>query len=179
MTIVHIEDTIYGVLIGSKGVGFTMRCPYCFHDSTRVIESRSTEEVVRRRRECDSSDCQRRFTTYEKVEMAPLLVVKKDGKREEFSREKLLRGIIRACEKRPITVEEIETLVDAVEREVRRDYEKEVPADIIGEKSMDKLRTLDGVAYVRFASVYRQFKDVETFAQEVLGLLNQDKGERQ
>lgn len=150
----------------------TMNCPYCSHDSTRVIESRSTDEAVRRRRECDNPECQRRFTTYEKVEMAPLLVVKKDGKREEFSREKLLRGIIRACEKRPIAVEEMDSLVDAVEREVRREFEKEVPADRIGEKAMDKLRTIDGVAYVRFASVYRQFKDVETFAQEVLGLLN-------
>ncbi|TCP53279.1 transcriptional repressor NrdR [Tumebacillus sp. BK434] len=149
-----------------------MNCPYCSHDSTRVIESRSTDEAVRRRRECDNPECQRRFTTYEKVEMAPLLVVKKDGKREEFSREKLLRGIIRACEKRPIAVEEMDSLVDAVEREVRREFEKEVPADRIGEKAMDKLRTIDGVAYVRFASVYRQFKDVETFAQEVLGLLN-------
>lgn len=149
-----------------------MNCPYCSHDSTRVIESRSTDEAVRRRRECDNPECQRRFTTYEKVEMAPLLVVKKDGKREEFSREKLLRGIIRACEKRPIAVEEIDSLVDAVEREVRREFEKEVPVDRIGEKAMDKLRTIDGVAYVRFASVYRQFKDVETFAQEVLGLLD-------
>ncbi|ASS76129.1 transcriptional regulator NrdR [Tumebacillus algifaecis] len=155
-----------------------MRCPYCFHDSTRVIESRSADEAVRRRRECDNVACQRRFTTYEKVEMAPLLVVKKDGRREEFSREKLLRGIIRACEKRPIPVEEIEALVDSVEREVRREYEKEVPVDAIGEKAMDKLRTVDGVAYVRFASVYRQFKDVETFAQEVLGLLKHDKEDR-
>jgi transcriptional repressor NrdR len=150
-----------------------MNCPYCLHSSTRVIESRSTDDAVRRRRECENPECQRRFTTYEKVEMAPLLVVKKDRKREEFSREKLMRGIVRACEKRPIAVADVEVLVDQVERDIRREFEKEVPAEIIGEKVMDKLRDLDGVAYVRFASVYRQFKDVETFAQEVLGLLNQ------
>jgi transcriptional repressor NrdR len=164
--------------LARREFAYTMKCPYCSNDNTRVIESRSTDEAVRRRRECDNPECQRRFTTYEKVEMAPLLVVKKDRKREEFSREKLLRGIVRACEKRPITVEEIERIVDDVEREVRREFEKEVPVEVIGEKVMEKLRALDGVAYVRFASVYRQFKDVETFAQEVLGLLNQDKGVR-
>jgi transcriptional repressor NrdR len=145
--------------------------------SSRVIESRSTDEAVRRRRECENPDCQRRFTTYEKVEMAPLMVIKKDKKREEFSREKLLRGLLRACEKRPIAVDEVEELVDLVERELRREYDKEVPVEAIGEQVMDKLRDLDGVAYVRFASVYRQFKDVETFAQEVLGLLT-TKGEQ-
>ncbi len=155
-----------------------MKCPYCSHDSSRVIESRSTEEAIRRRRECDNAECQRRFTTYEKVEMAPLMVVKKDKKREEFSREKLLRGVIRACEKRPISVDQIEELVDLAEKEIRRDFEKEAPVEAIGEKVMDKLRVLDGVAYVRFASVYRQFKDVETFAQEVLSLLNPEEAGR-
>jgi transcriptional repressor NrdR len=151
-----------------------MRCPYCSHDSSRVMESRSAEEAIRRRRECENPECQRRFTTYEKVEMAPLMVIKKDRKREEFSRDKLLRGLIRACEKRPISVAEIEQLVDVAEREIRREFEREVPVEAIGENVMDKLRNLDGVAYVRFASVYRQFKDVETFAKEVLGLLKQD-----
>lgn len=155
-----------------------MKCPYCLHGSSRVIESRSTEEAIRRRRECENTDCQRRFTTYEKVEMAPLMVIKKDKKREEFSREKLLRGIIRACEKRPIAVAEIEELVDQVEKDIRRDHEKEVPAEQVGELVMDKLKHLDGVAYVRFASVYRQFKDVESFAKEVLGLLNQEEANR-
>jgi transcriptional repressor NrdR len=154
-----------------------MKCPYCSHMSSRVIESRSTDEAVRRRRECENPECQRRFTTYEKVEMAPLMVIKKDKKREEFSREKLLRGLLRACEKRPITVDEIEMLVDLVEKKLRSDYDKEVPVEAIGEQVMDKLRDLDGVAYVRFASVYRQFKDVETFAKEVLGLLT-IKGEQ-
>ena len=153
-----------------------MKCPYCVHSSSRVIESRSTDEAVRRRRECENPECQRRFTTYEKVEITPLMVIKKDKKREEFSREKLLRGLLRAAEKRPISVEEIEKLVDQVEKQIRIEFEKEVPVEAIGERAMDKLREIDGVAYVRFASVYRQFKDVETFAQEVLGLLNHDGG---
>lgn len=155
-----------------------MKCPYCSHASSRVIESRATDEAVRRRRECENPECQRRFTTYEKVEMAPLMVIKKDKKREEFSREKLLRGLLRACEKRPIAVDEIEKLVDHVEKKLRSDFDKEVPVEEIGEQVMEELRDLDGVAYVRFASVYRQFKDVETFAQEVLGLLTQKKGEQ-
>ncbi|MBL0388423.1 transcriptional repressor NrdR [Tumebacillus sp. ITR2] len=148
-----------------------MKCPYCAQANSRVIESRATDEAVRRRRECENQDCQRRFTTYEKVEMAPLMVIKKDKKREEFSREKLLRGLLRACEKRPIAVDEIESLADHVEKTLRREFDKEVPVEAVGEQVMDRLRDLDGVAYVRFASVYRQFKDVETFAQEVLGLL--------
>lgn len=152
-----------------------MKCPYCSHASSRVIESRSSEEAIRRRRECENAECQRRFTTYEKVEMAPLMVIKKDKKREEFSRDKLLRGVIRACEKRPISVDQMEELIDSAEKEIRREYEKEVSVEEIGEKVMDKLRHLDGVAYVRFASVYRQFKDVETFAQEVLSLLNTEE----
>jgi transcriptional repressor NrdR len=153
-----------------------MKCPYCSHSSSRVIESRSSDEAVRRRRECENTECQRRFTTYEKVEITPLMVIKKDKKREEFSREKLMRGLLRAAEKRPVSVHEIEQLVDLVEKQVRSEFEKEVPVEAIGERAMDKLREVDGVAYVRFASVYRQFKDVETFAQEVLGLLNHDGG---
>lgn len=152
-----------------------MRCPFCQYPNSRVIESRASEDhsTIRRRRECES--CMKRFTTYEKVEMAPLMVIKKDRRRDEFSRDKLLRGVLKACEKRPIPMEKIESLVDQVERELRADYEKEISSEKIGEKVMEKLRQLDGVAYVRFASVYRQFKDVETFANEVLGLLKQDK----
>ena len=157
---------------------YSMKCPYCAHDSSRVIESRSAEEAIRRRRECDNADCQRRFTTYEKIEMAPLMVVKKDKKREEFSRDKLLQGLIRACYKRPISAAQIDALTDEVEREIRREYEKEVPAAMVGERVMDKLKHIDGVAYVRFASVYRQFKDVETFAKEVLGLLTHEEENR-
>lgn len=152
-----------------------MRCPYCHHPDSRVIESRASEDhtTIRRRRECEA--CLKRFTTYEKVEMAPLMVIKKDKRRDEFSREKLLRGVLKACEKRPIPMERIEALVDEVERELRGNFEKEVSTQVIGEKVMEKLRAMDGVAYVRFASVYRQFKDVETFAQEILGLLNQNR----
>jgi len=150
-----------------------MRCPYCQHENSRVIESRTSDDhtSVRRRRECENKDCTRRFTTYEKVEMAPLVVVKKDRKREEFARDKLLRGMIRACEKRPISIEMLEASVDRIEREVRTDYDREVPSTVLGEKVMSELFTLDGVAYVRFASVYRQFRDVETFAKEVLALV--------
>jgi transcriptional repressor NrdR len=154
--------------------GSVMRCPYCYHPHSRVIESRASEDhtAIRRRRECEN--CMKRFTTYEKVEMAPLMVIKKDKRRDEFSREKLLRGVLKACEKRPIPLERIESLVDQIEQELRAEYEKEISSEKIGEKVMDKLRQIDGVAYVRFASVYRQFKDVETFANEILGMLNKN-----
>lgn len=149
-----------------------MRCPYCHNTDSRVLESRASEDhtTIRRRRECPG--CLKRFTTYEKIEMAPLLVIKKDNRREELSRDKLLRGILKACEKRPIPIEQIEAVVDTIERELRSEFEREVPAERVGEKVMDKLRNLDGVAYVRFASVYRQFRDVESFAQEILGMID-------
>lgn len=152
-----------------------MRCPYCHNNDSRVLESRSSDDhsTIRRRRECPA--CLKRFTTYEKVEMVPLMVIKKDNRREEFSRDKLLHGIWKACEKRPIPVELVEHAVDAIEREIRAEFEREVPAEQIGEKVMEKLRDLDAVAYVRFASVYRKFQDVESFAQEILGLLGTDK----
>lgn len=152
-----------------------MRCPYCHHTDSRVLESRTGEDhsTIRRRRECPV--CLKRFTTYEKIEMAPLLVIKKDNRREEFSRDKLLRGILKACEKRPIAIETVEEAVEEIEREVRSEFEREVPAERIGEKVMGRLRDLDGVAYVRFASVYRQFRDVESFAQEILGMLGSKK----
>ncbi len=150
-----------------------MRCPFCQAQDSRVLESRASEDqsTVRRRRECIA--CQRRFTTYERVELTPLMVVKKDRSREEFDREKVRRGIARACEKRPITSEQIEGLVDAVERELRAEFEREVAAAEVGGRVMNLLRELDGVAYVRFASVYREFRDVQTFAQEILQLLHQ------
>jgi transcriptional repressor NrdR len=152
-----------------------LKCPYCHHETSRVLESRTSEDgtTVRRRRECFNQNCMRRFTTYEKVEMSPLMVIKKDRKREEFSREKLHTGIRKACEKRPIPMETIDQMVDEVEREIRFEFEREVPAETIGMKVMNILREVDGVAYVRFASVYRQFRDVETFAKEILSLLNQ------
>ncbi|PWI58913.1 transcriptional regulator NrdR [Sulfoacidibacillus thermotolerans] len=149
-----------------------MRCPFCQALDSRVLESRANDDqyTVRRRRECVA--CQRRFTTYERVELSPLLVVKQHRTREEFDRAKIRRGIARACEKRPISSSQIEELVDEIERQLRTEYEREVPAADIGVKVMQRLRTFDGVAYVRFASVYREFRDVETFAKEVLQLLN-------
>jgi transcriptional repressor NrdR len=138
------------------------------------LDSRPTDEAsaIRRRRECAS--CEERFTTYEKVEKTPFVVVKKDGRRESFDREKVLRGILVACEKRPVALEDIERLVDEVERELRSSYEREIESSAIGKLVMERLRELDEVAYVRFASVYRQFKDLETFRQELDRLLESD-----
>ncbi|MBL7068906.1 MAG: transcriptional repressor NrdR [Candidatus Omnitrophica bacterium] len=148
-----------------------MICPYCGSRDHKVIDSRSSEEgkAVRRRRECVK--CERRFTTYEYVEESRLMVIKKDGRRENFDRKKLLGGIITACEKRPISTERIEKLVDDIERTIQRKYDKEVQAKEIGEVVMSKLHRLDEVAYVRFASVYRQFKDITQFMKEVKHLL--------
>jgi len=153
-----------------------MKCPYCGYDEDKVIDSRSSAEghSVRRRREC--LKCEKRFTTYEYIEQIPLLVVKKDSKRESFDRNKILSGIIKACEKRPISIEKIEDTVSSVERIIMRKYEKEVPSAVIGEIIMEKLAALDDVAYVRFASVYRQFKDVNQFMKELKDIL--DKGGR-
>jgi transcriptional repressor NrdR len=137
-----------------------MRCPYCKSGDTRVLDSRSTEErdAIRRRREC--ADCNRRFTTYERIEDVPLWVVKKDGRRELFSREKLLRGIMKACEKRRATLETISALVDEIVHALKDATSSEVPSMEIGRLVMEHLRTVDKVAYIRFASVYRTFKDV-------------------
>ena len=152
-----------------------MRCPYCGTDNSRVVESRAGEDgmTIRRRRECANEGCARRFTTYERVEQRPLMVIKKDSEREEFSRDKLYRGMVRACEKRPISVDSIEGIVQKIERDLRMEYEREVPSSVIGERVMEALRELDGVAYVRFASVYREFRDVEMLAKEVLSLLTE------
>jgi len=152
-----------------------MRCPYCQARDSRVMESRASEDqsMVRRRREC--VDCQRRFTTYERVELAPLMVVKKDLSREEFDRDKVRRGVLRACEKRPIDAEQIEAMVEDVERQLRAEFDREVSSTIVGERVMSALRAADGVAYVRFASVYREFRDVETFAKEILQMLQQGR----
>lgn len=150
-----------------------MRCPHCGTDNSRVLESRAGDDgsAIRRRRECASEACGRRFTTYERYEQRPLMVVKKHNDRDEFSREKLYRGLNKACEKRPISAEQLESVADKIERDIRAEYEREVPSAVIGERVMEALRLLDGVAYVRFASVYREFRDVETLAQEVLSLL--------
>lgn len=148
-----------------------MICPYCGNENHKVVDSRSSEEgrAVRRRREC--LKCKRRFTTYEYIEESRLMVIKKDGRREPFDRKKLSSGITTACEKRPISTERIEELVDEIERTIQRKFEKEVKAKDIGELVMSKLQDLDEVAYVRFASVYRQFKDVTQFMKEIKHLL--------
>ena len=148
-----------------------MLCPFCGNEDQRVIDSRDSEEgkAIRRRRECEK--CKRRFTTYEYIEESRLMVVKKDGRSEPFDRKKLLNGLATACEKRPISTERIEKLVSDIERQLQRKYEKEVKAKDIGELVISKLHNLDEVAYVRFASVYRQFKDVNQFMKEIKHLL--------
>ena len=149
-----------------------MKCPYCNQDNTRVVDSRPVDDnnAIRRRRMCD--ECGRRFTTYEKVETIPLVVIKKDQNREQYDRSKLEGGILRACHKRPVPVQEISRLVDRVETESFNREEKEVPSTVIGELVMNYLKDLDAVAYVRFASVYREFKDVNTFMDELKKMLN-------
>lgn len=144
-----------------------MKCPYCNHQEDRVVDSRPTEDgaTVRRRRECLS--CLKRFTTYEKVEILPLMVIKKDNTREPFDRDKLLRGIVRACEKRPVSMNVMHSMIDDIENQLSNSLEREVPSKSIGELLMQKLKQLDQVAYVRFASVYREFSDVETFLEEI------------
>ena len=144
-----------------------MRCPCCGNRKDSVIDSRVSKNAssVRRRREC--LKCKRRFTTYEYVERIPLMVIKKDGRREPFDREKLMGGILKACEKRPVSIERIERLVDDIERKLEKKYDQEVKSKEIGELVMNNLHELDEIAYVRFASVYRQFKDVNQFVKEI------------
>jgi transcriptional repressor NrdR len=152
-----------------------MHCPYCGFTESKVVDSRASEEgsAIRRRRECLS--CEKRFTTYERIEEAPLVVVKKDGRREPFDRQKVMNGLLKACEKRPVSFETLDCLTDQVERELRNRMEQEVPSAVIGELIMEALRSIDEVAYVRFASVYRQFKDVDKFLQELQALMEQRK----
>ncbi|SOC03137.1 transcriptional repressor NrdR [Ureibacillus xyleni] len=149
-----------------------MRCPACQYNGTRVVDSRPVDDnkEIRRRRECES--CAYRFTTFERIEETPLIVVKKDGSREEFSREKVLRGLIRACEKRPVPLETLEAIVLSIEKNLRRIGNSEVRSEDIGEMVMDLLAKEDEVAYVRFASVYRQFKDINVFIAELKELLH-------
>ncbi len=149
-----------------------MKCPFCGKENTRVIDSRPADDnsSIRRRRQCD--ECNKRFTTYEKVEAIPLVVIKKDNNREPYDRSKIEAGVFRSCHKRPISVDQINSLVDEVENAIFNLEEKEVPSSIIGEILMDKLKELDPVAYVRFASVYREFKDVKTFMNELKMILD-------
>lgn len=165
------------IVIGSNlnGDDRNMLCPSCHNNSTRVLDSRPSDEgrSIRRRRECEL--CGYRFTTFERLEKTPLIVVKKDGNREEFSREKVLRGLIRACEKRPVPLEELENVVSQVEKDIRNLGVSEIASKDIGERVMEYLAELDDVAYVRFASVYRQFKDINVFLEELKDLLDRDK----
>lgn len=144
-----------------------MRCPYCGYTESKVVDSRPTDEeaAIRRRRECEK--CSRRFTTYEKIEQMPLIIVKKDGSRQVYQRTKMLNGILRACEKRPISISQIEEIVDEIEKELYNSMDKEIDSKKIGEMVMKRLKKIDDVAYVRFASVYRQFKDINTFLEEL------------
>ncbi|MCR4923428.1 MAG: transcriptional regulator NrdR [Lachnospiraceae bacterium] len=148
-----------------------MKCPFCGHENTRVIDSRPAEDnnSIRRRRVCD--ECDKRFTTYEKIETIPLIIIKKDNNRETYDRTKIEAGILRACHKRPVSATQIAKIVDEVEVEVFNYEDKEIPSDVIGELVMNKLKDLDPVAYVRFASVYREFKDVNTFMDELKKVL--------
>ena len=148
-----------------------MKCPFCAHPEDKVVDSRTSSDgiAIRRRRECLA--CGKRFTTYEHVEEQRLMVIKKDGRREPFDRQKLLGGLVKACEKRPISMEQLEQLVDEIERDISRQVEHEIPSAQIGERVMKRLQEMDPVAYVRFASVYREFKDAEQFMREMGDLL--------
>lgn len=148
-----------------------MKCPFCGHENTRVIDSRPAEEnnSIRRRRVCD--ECDKRFTTYEKVETIPLIIIKKDNNREAYDRKKIEAGVLRACHKRPISADAINKLIDEAEIEIFSREEKEIPSAVIGEIVMEKLKSLEAVAYVRFASVYREFKDINTFMDELKKVL--------
>lgn len=148
-----------------------MRCPFCGKENTRVIDSRPAEDglSIRRRRQCD--ECEKRFTTYEKVETIPLVVIKKDNSREPYDRGKVASGVFRSCHKRPISVDQINQVVDEIENALYNMEEKEIPSSLIGQMLMERLRGLDPVAYVRFASVYREFKDVDSFMDELKSIL--------
>ncbi len=148
-----------------------MKCPYCSYSESKVIDSRPADEgtSIRRRRECLS--CGKRFTTYETVESLPMVVIKKDGSRQSFDKQKILGGMIRACEKRPVPLAELEKIADEIEQDLQNSMDREISTESIGERVMEKLRSVDQVAYVRFASVYRQFKDIDTFMAELNKLL--------
>ena len=152
-----------------------MKCPFCGYSESKVIDSRPAEEgtTIRRRREC--LDCQRRFTTYEIVERMPLVVIKRDGSRQSFDKVKLINGMVRACEKRPVSLNQLEQIADGIEQDLQSGLEREISTVTIGEMVMSRLKDVDEVAYVRFASVYRQFKDINTFMEELTKLL-EDKG---
>ena len=144
-----------------------MKCPYCGYDESKVIDSRPTDEGERIRRRREFLKCGKRFTTYEVIETVPIIVIKKDKSRESFDRNKLLNGLLRACEKRPVSIDTLERVVDEIEGSLQNSLDREVPSSLIGKYAMEKLKTIDEVAYVRFASVYREFKDIATFKEEL------------
>lgn len=152
-----------------------MKCPYCAYEESKVIDSRPTDEgeKIRRRREC--LKCAKRFTTYEMIECLPIIVIKRDRSREQFNREKLMNGMLRACEKRPVSIDMIEKAIDEIEATIQNSLDREVSSEKIGELAMEKLKDIDEVAYVRFASVYRQFKDISNFMGELEKLINKSK----
>ena len=151
-----------------------MQCPYCNYKESKVIDSRHTDQhSIRRRRECE--ECKKRFTTYEKIETTPVIVIKKDNSREYFDVNKLKNGILKSCEKRPVSIEDIENIISYVENEINKSLQSEIETKIIGELVMEKLKNIDEVSYIRFASVYRQFKDINTFANELNTLIEKEK----
>lgn len=154
-----------------------MLCPYCECKESKVLDSRHIDSTsIRRRRECEK--CKKRFTTYEKIEMIPVMVIKKDGRREAFDRDKIRFGLIRSCEKRPVSISKIDEIVESIDSEINKMYINEIEATKIGEMVMDRLKEVDEVAYVRFASVYRQFKDLNTFINELESILNERNKEK-
>lgn len=144
-----------------------MKCPFCAYEDSKVIDSRPTDEnqTIRRRRECIY--CKKRFTTYEKIEKVPIVIVKKDGTRQTFDRNKVLNGMIRACEKRPVSIQTLENAVDNIEKQIYNTLDREIKSDLVGELVMEELKEIDEISYVRFASVYRQFKDINSFMEEL------------
>ncbi|KKY00151.1 NrdR family transcriptional regulator [Paraclostridium benzoelyticum] len=151
-----------------------MLCPYCNYKESKVIDSRHTDsQSIRRRRECES--CKKRFTTYEKIELTPIMVIKKDNSREYFDRNKIKNGILKSSEKRPVSIEQVEEIIHYIENEINKTYLSEIESKKIGEMVMDKLKDVDEVAYVRFASVYRQFKDINTFVKELKNILTEKR----
>ncbi len=155
-----------------------MKCSFCGFIDTKVIDSRPTDDdsKIRRRREC--TKCENRFTTYEVIETVPIMIAKKDGSREQFDRNKLLNGLLRACEKRHVSVDTVEKAVDEIEQKLQNSMDREIDSEIVGELAMEKLKEIDEVAYVRFASVYRRFKDINTFMSELEALLKSKNGEK-
>ena len=151
-----------------------MQCPYCNYKESKVIDSRHTDQhSIRRRRECE--ECKKRFTTYEKIETTPVIVIKKDNSREYFDINKLKNGILKSCEKRPVSIEDIENIISYVENEINKSLQSEIETKIIGELDMEKLKNIDEVSYIRFASVYRQFQDIKTFANDLNTLIEKEK----